>query len=133
MSVTVLLLPFSTNPTDGSLTAAGYISGVIFWTGLLGGSISYIVLCRKYKKELSKERQRIPAILRFFSNRTAVIIDVCLVIGLAGIIFSRIVTRSSTVIELISLFLLITSIYLHCLVNGKLFAYIMENERSKEV
>ena len=64
---------------EGKLNTLGYTAGVLFWLGILGGVVSYIIFFRKAYKG--------PNVLKFFSNKPAMAADVVLIISLAATIF----------------------------------------------
>lgn len=131
ISLSLLFLPISTASHKEGLTAAGVLTGVLFWAGLVSGCISYFLMYRKYKKVLIKElpKSRVLAPLRFFCNRAAIAVDAVLMLSIAGVIYCSVAVRASRILEFVSLFLLITSLYLHFLVTGRIFQYLVQRKK----
>ena len=134
ISVAVLLLPFSGSGETGLQRGMGYAVGVLFWAGLIGGIAVYVIMNRKYRAFLadSPGRNRIPGVFRFFRNRAAVVVDCVLIISLLCVIAGAAWQSLGMAADLIFLFLLVTSVYLHVLVNGNLFAYILDTGKTEE-
>jgi len=126
ISISILLTLFHTLDDKGKDTFVGTIVGIVFWIGLLAGSISYGILWKKYKKVILHEipQRRIPTFLRFFSNKLAAINDAILILSFVFVIFCFVQIKANTVLEFISMLLFITSLYLHFFFTGKVFQYI---------
>lgn len=124
-SLSVILVPFSINKNE-ELNTAGYVSGVLFWLGLLAGCGVYFYLYYKNRAmiQASIEHPKRPAVFIFFSNRPGIITDIVLIISLAVSIYCAVKITVNSVIVLIFLFLLLISIYGHFLFNGKIYRYI---------
>lgn len=124
-AVTPLLIPFALDG-DGNLNGAGYAAGVMFWAGLIAGCVGYALLYRKGKQNLPKriQNERKPATVKFFSSRGARISDVLLIISLAVTIYCMVNINANQTIAAVFLFLLLAAVYLHFLLNGKIYHYI---------
>lgn len=128
---TVVLIPFSMTK-DGNLNVLGYIAGILFWSGLIVGSVGYLLLYRSQRDVIiGQSNGRIPGIFRFFSNTPAIVMDVILIISVIGTIYcTRNVTASQT-ISVIFLLMTLVGVYAHCLLNGKIYQYI-RNYKNKD-
>lgn len=129
-AVTPLLIPLSLDGS-GNMTPMGYAAGVMFWAGLIVGIAGYVLLYRVSKEKLPKEilEQGKIGALRFFSNQVSKITDALLIIGLAGTIYCVINTDANQILAMGFLFILLASVYLHFLLNGKLYKYIESNSQ----
>lgn len=129
-SLSVILVPFSSNK-NGELNTAGYVSGVLFWLGLLAGCVIYFYLLYKNKAMIQEmiEHPKRPAVINFFSNKPGTISDIVLIISLAISIYCAVKITVNSVIVLIFLFLLLVSIYGHFLFNGKIYRYICNTQK----
>ena len=127
-SLAVLLTPLSGD--EGIKKAVGYLIGVLFWLGIAGGCFLYFWLYRKEHKKLKQviPRGRIPSGLRFFSNQFAAISDGILIVTLCLNIYCIRTLGINQILELAALFLFTTSVYLHFLLNGRVFQYITQNK-----
>lgn len=131
ISISVILLPICGTGEKTWQDILGKIVGILFWGGVLAGSYSYFLMCRKYKKQLAQTaaKRKIPAALRFFSNPAARVVDAVFLLSLAGSIYSLASSNVNVVVEFIFLFLFVTSCYLHFMVNGRIFQYIAQKRK----
>ncbi|MGN0517994.1 MAG: hypothetical protein ACI4II_04640 [Acutalibacteraceae bacterium] len=121
----------SFNEFDGS-RAIAFAVALTFWIGLILG---YILLCvvnsHRKKYEAGKKNRRKTTgcgLIRFFSNGAAMVVDSILIITLVLFILFRVLSNISIYFDLTVIALLICSIHLHGLFNGKNFRYINQNE-----
>lgn len=133
--ISLLLLPLSGTGETAGQKILGILIGVLFWAGVLLTAGSYFLLyrsCREQMKESTK-KSKIPSCFRFFSNPIAVAVDAVLITSFIGTLYSNFRIDVSEVLEFISLVLFIIFLYLHFLVNGKIFQYIVQGKkRGKE-
>lgn len=130
----VLLTPYSVMD-NGKLAPAGYAAGILFWAGMILGIMAYVLLYREYKKTGITEAKPAHKLLRYVcSNPAATVADVLLAAALVMMVYVSVNIRFSQTVAMISLFLLVISIYAHFLLNGKVFRYIYKNylEKRKE-
>lgn len=137
-AMTPILVPFSIGK-DGNLNIVGYITGALFWFGLVAGSIVYMLVYRKEKVRIQingSGKKFIPG-LCFFSNPPAKVMDIVLVIGIIGTIFCSVNLKVNQFVAIIFLVLLLTGVYAHFLLNGKVYQYIWnykkENKKTSEL
>lgn len=125
-SVSLLLLPISMLGDGDGQSPVGVVMGVLFWAGILSGCVSYLLMYLKHRKFIRKEfpNRKVPAFLRFFSNPAAIVVDVVLILSLAGVIYCGNQIVANRLLDFVSLFLFVTSLYLHFLVTGRIFQYI---------
>ncbi|WP_346911245.1 hypothetical protein [Faecalicatena orotica] len=120
-SVWMVLVAFD---SEGNMNPLGYAAGVLFWLGILGGVISYIIFFRRTFRK--------PNVLKFFSNKPAVIADIVFIISLAATIFLVCTNSANQIAAVMFVFLLVLSLYSHFLLNGKIFtAILIENKKGK--
>lgn len=127
-SLAVLLIPLSGD--EGMKKAVGYLIGVLFWLGIAGGSFLYFWLYREESKTLKKSipKGKIPFGFRFFSNRFAAVWDGILIVTLCLNIYCIRTLGVNQILELAALFLFTTSVFMHFLLNGRVFQYITQNK-----
>lgn len=135
-AATTLMIPFSTGK-DGCLNRVGYAAGIIFWLGLAAGITGYILLVRKIKaghvqgtEETRQEKGRL-TVFRFFSNPPAGIMDIVMIIGMAGTIYCAVNITVNQMAAAVFLLMLLAGIYLHFLLNGNIYRYIWNHAASK--
>lgn len=131
ISMAVLLLPLCGTGKSAWQETLGIVVGILFWGGIIVGSVSYFLMYKKYRKLLAQEelKSKIPVFLRFFSNPIAIGVDAVLILSLAGTIYCIAAFQANAVLEFISLFLFVTSFYLHFMVNGKILQYIAQRKK----
>lgn len=128
-AISPVLIPFAIDE-NGMMNVMGYLSGGMFWFGLLSGGVLYIVLMIKAKPRRRGRRgkKQLPAIFRFFSNTVAKITDSLLIIGLCGTVYCSTGRVDSQIVVVIFLVLLLIGIYTHFLFNGKVYQYICNSK-----
>lgn len=131
-SLSVILVPFSLNESN-NLNIAGYISGILFWMGLLAGSGGYFFLYYKNKKRIQEKIQhpKRPAVICFFSSSIGTAADIVLIISLVVTIYCAVKITVNQTVSLVFLFLLIISIYSHFIFNGKIYRYICQKTKKE--
>ncbi len=129
---TPLSVPFALG-SDGTLNTLGRITGVLFWSGLIGGVLGYILLSRKRKKVPEtapgeqKRSGRPPAPFRFFSTKAAVVTDTVMIFALAGVVFCALRSETPAPVAVVCLLLSLAGIYSHFIFNGNLY-HSLRNE-----
>lgn len=130
-AVSVLLTPYSVMD-NGNLRPAGYAAGILFWAGLILGAVTYLLLCREYKKMDIVEQMPENKLLRYVcSNPAAIAADVLLVTSLIMTVYASVNIRFNQTAAMVFLFLMVMSVYAHFLLNGKVFRYIYRNDIGK--
>lgn len=126
MSVSVLLVPLSGNGQTSMQKAVGNVIGILFWLGLLGGSIVYILMISRNKSCVAeiKNTRKLPSVFCFFRNKEAAVVDIVLAISIVGIIIGNTAGNLPEAMDITFLFLGVTALYGHFLVNGDFFQYI---------
>ena len=119
-AASVWLIPMSFD-TKGNMNGMGYAAGAAFWAGLLCGILGYALCFRNMER---------PKMRHIFNNKPAIAADVVLAASLAVVIYS-VFREVNEIIGLMAAFLLLTSLYSHFLLNGKVFFYII-NEQKEE-
>lgn len=144
ISIALLLLPLCERGETGMEKVLGTLVGILFWVGILSGCISYFLMSRKYKGALEKRlpESKLPSCLRIWGNPVAIGNDVLFLLGLAGTIYCNVTVGANRILDFLSLFITITCFYLHFLVTGKVFQYLVlvkikkgvkENERKADM
>lgn len=131
-AVSVLLTPFSVNE-NGSLETIGYVSGVLFWAGLILGIAAYLMLIREYKKMAVAEEVPKRKIYCYVGNNpVAAAADILFAVSLIVTIYAAVNIRFHQTAAQVFLFLLVVSFYAHFLFNGKVFRYLYRNNLRRE-
>lgn len=130
MSLSFLLMPIDLMLNIINSRIINIIIGIVFWLGLLVGAVCQVILSIKMKP-LRKESYNKPGLLKFFSNRLAVIFDTFLIIGLIGLVVSLIVTNMVGYSCYIFLSLTVLSFVMHCIFNGKNYKLLTNVKEEK--
>lgn len=124
LSAASLWLVLAAFDQEGNMNMIGYAAGAVFWLGLLGGTAGYILCFRKAYPR--------PNVWKFFSNKPAVAADVILIVSAAVTIYGACRVETNEMVILTAVFLLLLGLYFHFLLNGKVFAEILlENKKGK--
>lgn len=128
MSLDFLIMPVGNSVTDKSMRWLDILTGLIFWLGLISGTILYVFFskeCKKWyennkgNKDIYKEKKI--GLISFFSNRAALVADICLIISILLFAMLMIFTDRTSYICFISIMLLVFFFSMHCILNGKSF------------
>ncbi len=126
LSLAVFIMPFGFKVEHKTMILT-YLSGIIFWVGLIGTMIMavYITNSRKQSKKFTKKFPNCKqlGLIHFFKNKPAFICDILLFISLIGFIITRICVGTS-VVPFIFLSFFIFSFGMHCMLNGSNYIYI---------
>lgn len=132
LSISVFLMPVGIEIADKT-NLLTYLSGVMFWIGLVGTICMalYITYLRKRSKEFAERISNNTklGIIHFFQNKPAIISDVLLFVSLIGFAIVRILS-STTILSFLFLSLFIFSFGMHCMLNGSNYNYITYQKRS---
>lgn len=137
LAISFLLMPLETEIPTQRLSPYSFAAGVMFWTGVIAGTVTQCILAHRtkarYKAQYYKTEQppRRVGIFSFFQNRYAIAADVIALLSLAGFITTMIVTRGTGYSCYVCLSLFVFSFSMHCILNGKVF-YSVTN-RNKPV
>ena len=123
-SAAVLLMPLASFEREAWRQAVAYILASVFWLGIIAGVLFLRPVSKRRKRDTQYREISGSVLTRFFSNRTAVVIDVLLaisVIALAAALIIRVMPQwaFSTIL---SVFMF--SFETHWLFNGRNYAYL---------
>lgn len=108
-SLTVFFIPAF--PRDSNVTGANILAG-IFWIFLIGGIALAVILLKNTKKSTKGLH-----VFRFFKSKPAIITDTILVISAAAFVLLNVLDVRSEILQEITVFLLLFSIEMHCVLN----------------
>ncbi len=140
LSFFVLAISFLLMPLDGenvTENASTYmlISGIMFWASIIIGIITQCLLARRRKTwyetnnvKKVKGTQKI-GVVSFFKNSYATIADAVAVISLVGLVVALIATQGIGYICYILVSLFVFSFSMHCILNGKVYYYIFNQDK----
>lgn len=132
VSLSALLMPFGVKLTEKTM-AVTYISGALFWIGLIGTIVmaSFITYSRRRNRSFQHVYPHLKkwGIIHFFQNMPALFCDILMFISTIGFVITRI-WLERTVWPFIFLSLFIFSFGMHCMLNGSNYIYVNYQTRS---
>lgn len=127
MSLTFLFMPLEEDT---------FYSGIVFWAGLAGGTVTQIILnaqrkafFRKNHLSYKNNKKSRVGIARFFANRPAVIADITCGVSLLGTVVSMIATKGYGYVCYVFISLTVFSFILHCIFNGRNFDFLLNKSK----
>lgn len=132
-STIALYAPLVDFAEDGPKKTLGYLSGAVFWLGLVGGLALYSWLSRKLRSNNCFEsmNSKHVGMIQFFSNTEAIITDITFGVALIVNIVLIVMNSTHMWVEAIAAFLLLVSFHGHYVFNGKTYQYIFKQEGGK--
>lgn len=127
VSLAIILIPIFDLFPQEIRGKTNIVIGLMFWIGLVGGIIAYFRLYKKCSSIISEVLDTcLPPGLSFFSNEAALFVDIVLIISVIANILFIILFNPPVFIDWLGIFVLVTSFYLHFLLNGRVFKYIIK-------
>lgn len=123
---------------NGAAVFFAIMTGVLFWGCLITGILLLLIVNSHRKKHRrfmnsGKIEKRKCGALSFFSNRTAAIFDIAMVVFLLLVVISMLIPLISQSVTLVLVSFLLFSVYMHSMFNGVNFTYInSKNEECRE-
>lgn len=135
-AISFLLMPVGSKEITQEFNTVNLIAGLMFWVGLLAGTISQILLsvgCKRWLRseniDLSLVNQPKIGLISFFRNKTAIIFDIIMILSLIGFAATAVVTDATGYACYIFIALFSFSFCAHCIFNGRSY-YFIENSES---
>ena len=127
MSASMLLMPVDASGSDGF--AWNIFAGVVFWLFLVLGLILQGILELHRRKWFSlhpnkRERHRKIGLIVFFQNRLAQVADIAFALSLAALMITVVFFTTTGYICYIFAALMVFSFCMHCMLNGRICAYV---------
>lgn len=124
-SMSFLLIPISDFNGTTIQRVFAYMVGGLFWIGLFVGLILTVIMSSWRKKD-NINKHRLPGILCFFRNRSAMRCDCAMFLIIVLFIISQKFFGLYNWISIILLSCMLMSIYMHSVLNGENYAYLMQ-------
>lgn len=126
MSATFLIMPYAVDEGSQVLTALVGLAFYVF--GIIGYVFVVIANCKHKRTQKSNhnkqgEKHR-PGIIAFFSNTFAIVFDVLMIISFIAFIVVCFTSYRDEYIAFILLSILVLSVNMHSLFNGRIFQAI---------
>lgn len=129
-SVSFLLMPIETRKVINDVNLVSIVAGVMFWLGLVIGSVMQILFCKSIGK-VAFEKKTNPGLISFFKNKLAMVFDVLLILSGLGLVFSIILTSATGYACYIFVTLTAFCFCAHCIFNGKNYCFIANIDNIK--
>jgi len=131
----VLAVSFLLMPLEG----VGILPGILFWVGLLTGTVLQIVLNAHRKKVFAKhnikritmQKQRC-GLLSFASNLPAAVADGVMLLSLVATVLTFVLTKGIGYLCYVCLAVLVLSFSLHCILNGTNYVYVSNYDKLRQ-
>lgn len=127
MSLTFLFMPLEEDT---------FITGIVFWAGLVSGSVLLMIVnglrrafFRKNDISYKNTKKSRAGIFRLFSNRLAMIADILCGVSVLGTAISMLATHGFGYICYVFISLTVFSFVLHCVFNGKNFDFVLNKSK----
>ena len=135
LAISFLLMPFGNVTPDETISAYTLSAGLMFWLSIAMGVVTQCVLAYRrrtwYASHRSKKiriQQKI-GFVTFFSNIYATIADIVSILSLLGFVISMFATQGTGYICYVFISLLVFSFSMHCILNGKGFYHIINQDK----
>lgn len=125
MSSTILLMPLPINMGE-NYRIMTVLLGSFFWGTAIIGYVSIFLAARERKrliknKIITEDKNDFPGIRNFFSNQLAKVADVTMILSIIVFVIINFTDLIYEYIAYIIMFLLIFSLNMHCLLNGRIY------------
>lgn len=131
MAFSFVLMPFK---------SVGILPGMLFWGGLLIGSILQFVLegrrrafFKKYEVAIEKMQKPKNGLLSFGSNKEARIADYAMAISFVLTVLTYAVTEGAGFLCYVLIATTVLSFCLHCILNGRIYFHANHQTRVRQV
>lgn len=126
ISLSVLLMPIGVKTAESTMLVT-YISGVLFWVGLVGTAFMavFITYSRHHSRGFKNNYPHLRrlGIIHFFQNTPSIVCDIVMFVSLVCFAVARI-WFGRTFYPFLFLSILIFSFGMHCMLNGSNYIYI---------
>lgn len=125
-SIGICLAPFGSFYESNVKKVIAIFSGVEFWLFFVFAILLMFVI----KKICNKNLKGKPGIISVFKNKYAKVVDVIAAVSLIGSVAVAI-SKTSSYLGVIILFVFIFSVEMHCVLNGRYFNHMLTEEDNK--
>lgn len=122
LSVSLLLMP---------VQGLGILPGLLFWAGLIAGIAAQGLLHLKLRRGLRTGKRSRCGLLTFGTNRLAKLADVGLLVGVLASVVTLTVSPAAYICY-VALAAAVFCFCMHCVLNGRTFAYVTEHDHSRQ-
>lgn len=133
-SISFLLMPLGEETSNGKISVYTLVVGLMFWISIIMAIVIQCILSYRMKKRVmihSTEKEILEqkiGLVSFFKNIYAIVADVIMIVSLIGLIIAMISTQGLGYVCYIFISLLVFFFSMHCILNGKVFCYIINSK-----
>lgn len=135
LSVSIVLMPFSVS-LEAKTYLPIYLTGSLFWVGLIGTIVTAINVnkSRKHSRSFNEKYPDLKqlGVIHFFKNTPAKITDILMAISAVGFIVFRLFS-DNIVLQFIIIALFVFLFGMHCMLNGINYIYLNYNSRRERI
>lgn len=129
-AASILFMPIARDSSSATYKIPLLINGLVFWISFIIGYL-LVFLSSAMRNKIIRIKGK-PGIAFFCSNIYATIFDFLLIISFISLVILLIFHQTESYITFVVLFLLVLSINMHAMFNGKTFKTILnKNEERK--
>lgn len=136
MSLTILAMPYAVENSEHNRALVVSV-GLVFWAFALSG-YGFLISANTLRKKIIRSKYNVyssitgnPGIVSFFSNVYAIVADTTMIISFVLFIAISFTELKASFFAYILLALLVFSIHMHSLFNGKIFKVILASRNIK--
>lgn len=126
MSGTILFMPI-VSKADGTNKPGLWLVGALFWCSAIAG-YTMLLLANAERKWFLKNKVGIdnkmdckPGIITFFTDVPATVFDITVIVSFIAFVIINFTNAQYEYISYVFLFLLVLSLNMHCLFNGRIY------------
>lgn len=132
-SLSFIFMPLSSRSSNTEFRLPVIINGAVFWISFICGYLTLILANKQCKKINGSISTGKVGLFRFFSNKYAIVFDMLMIISFIALILMAIFGKSHYYIIFFILAILVLSINMHCIFNGRVVRTIIyKNEERKK-
>ena len=121
-SMTVWFMP---GASAGESNSALYVLAGVFWLGFIAGIVFLLPINKGRKADKKyREKQGLPPLLRFFSNKPALVFDVLMIVGVVTICLAFVIRSMPEWVLLAATFTAVFSVEMHGVFNGRGYLWL---------
>lgn len=130
-AASVFLLPFSGSEED-TLSPAGFAAGIVFWAGLILGTLTYFLAWRQVRNHRGYQKLKAatrPGCISFGRNIPALVADILFIPMAVITIIGSCIRNVPELLMLVSMSLMLLTFFWHFVLNGRVYRYCFSNKK----
>lgn len=131
MSASILLMPLTQSVSGTGGRVIIILIGAMFWLFMLGGGAFVYFAERERKRIVGRKntwkKGNLPGVITFFDNPIAALCDTVFIASVAAFVVIIFSDLRYQYVSYLFLFLLILSLSMHCIFNGRIYKTIKQS------